>query len=317
MYRSRLDSQLGRESPRRGLAQQSCLFGAPRCEREVATVRRDPLEEAVSRRPLSGVRGSGLGPVIAFQIRASKLENPLQHGDHRIADLRRSPKTFGPDHFQPCVELLVSSFQSDRNDGLARGGMMDQATRGDGQQSEACRTYQVKAVSVASPAYNEAQGIEQVVRHWIEYLRRLPRLDRFEIVVCNDGSRDDTGVILDRLAAQLPELKPIHSDRNRGAGAVLERAIRHTTCDWVLLLDSDGQFPIENLAPMIEAVESRQLPCATGVRTKKDHWFARYGSRGSSIVANIFHGTRYRDFNAFSSWCTVPSYVPSGSRPTG
>lgn len=183
---------------------------------------------------------------------------------------------------------------------MGRLGMtcMDPATRGDGQHSEACRTYQVKAVSVASPAYNEAEGIEQVVRHWIEYLRGLPRLDRFEIVVCNDGSRDDTGDILDRLASQLPELKPIHSDRNRGAGAALERAIRHTTCDWVLLLDSDGQFPIENLPPMIEAVESRQLPCATGVRVKNDHWFARYGSRGSSIVANIFHGTRYRDFNS-------------------
>jgi len=175
---------------------------------------------------------------------------------------------------------------------------MNLTTQGEVDHSAPVRKYQVQSLSVASPAYNEAEGIEQVIRHWIAYLRGTPQLEEFEIIVCNDGSRDDTGQILDRIAAELPELRPVHSPRNRGAGAALERAIRHTTCEWVLLLDSDGQFPIENLPPMIAAVETRQVPCATGVRAKQDHWFARYGSWSSSVVANLFHGTRYRDFNS-------------------
>jgi glycosyltransferase involved in cell wall biosynthesis len=175
---------------------------------------------------------------------------------------------------------------------------MGQVTQTDNDKSLSSDTFKVESISVASPAYNEAEGIEHVVGHWIEYLRGIPQLQQFEIVVCNDGSRDDTGAILDRLAAQSPELKPIHSARNQGAGAALRRAIQHTTGDWVLLLDSDGQFPIENLLPMVEAVESRRVLCATGVRAKKDHWFARFGSWSSSVTANLFHGTRYRDFNS-------------------
>ena len=131
-----------------------------------------------------------------------------------------------------------------------------------------------------------------------DYLRNLSGIKTFEVVVCNDGSRDDTGAILDRIATELPELKPVHFARNQGAGAALAKAIRHTEAEWVLLLDSDGQFPIENLQLMIDAIDARQTLCATGVREKKDSWFARFGSWSSGLVCNIFHGTSYQDFSS-------------------
>ncbi len=99
------------------------------------------------------------------------------------------------------------------------GRHMNLATEGEADRSEPVCEYRVRTLSVASPAYNEAEGIERVVRQWLEYLRGIPQLEHFEIVVCNDGSRDDTGSILDRVAAEMPELRPIHSPRNRGAGA--------------------------------------------------------------------------------------------------
>ena len=71
----------------------------------------------------------------------------------------------------------------------------------------------IEAVSIAAPAYNEAEGIENVVRQWIDYLRCTPAITRFEVVVCNDGSRDDTGAIIDRVAAEVPELRPVHLGR--------------------------------------------------------------------------------------------------------
>src|SRR5690349_8059314 len=65
-------------------------------------------------------------------------------------------------------------------------------------------------LSIACPAYNEAAGIREVVEHWMEFLPTIPDLADFEVVVCNDGSRDDTGAILDALALRYPSLKPVH-----------------------------------------------------------------------------------------------------------
>jgi len=156
----------------------------------------------------------------------------------------------------------------------------------------------VETLSLAAPAYNEAEGIEPIVLHWVEYLQRLPAIERFEVVVCNDGSLDQTGTILDQLATRAPVLKPVHLARNQGAAASLATAIRQTREEWVLLIDSDGQFPIENLPRMIEAVEARQALCALGVRAKKDSPFARFGTWSSGLLCNLFHRTSCSDFNS-------------------
>jgi glycosyltransferase involved in cell wall biosynthesis len=156
----------------------------------------------------------------------------------------------------------------------------------------------IEAVSIAAPAYNEAEGIEDVVRHWIDYLRGSPAIKRFEVVVCNDGSRDDTGAIIDRLAAEFPELRPVHLGHNQGAAAALSAAIDQTSEDWVLLLDTDGQFPIENLSLAIASVEAHRALGAIGVRAKKDSLFAQFGTWSSGALCNLFHVSSYRDFNS-------------------
>src|SRR5215510_11559599 len=125
-------------------------------------------------------------------------------------------------------------------------------------------------LSVASPAYNEAVGVEKVVRRWLEYLETSPQFRDFEVILCNDGSRDDTGAILDGLARDFPALHPIHHAINKGAAAALATAIASSSGDWVLLLDADGQFPIENLPGLWQVVEQTGADAVIGFRTKKE-----------------------------------------------
>ena len=153
-------------------------------------------------------------------------------------------------------------------------------------------------LSVAAPAYNEAEGIEAVVTEWHGYLGGLPELESFEIVVCNDGSRDRTGEILDRLTLSFPGLRPLHFAQNQGAAAALNAAIAATTGDWVLLIDSDGQFPIQNLPDMMAALRKSGGSAAIGIRQKKDVAFAQFGSWASGQICNLAHGSRMRDFNS-------------------
>lgn len=157
----------------------------------------------------------------------------------------------------------------------------------------------IRQLSIAAPAYNESENARPVLDEWCSYLREKSSLDSFEIVICNDGSEDETGEILRELADATPQLIVVDHARNRGAAVALSTAIAHTTRPWVLLMDLDGQFPIAHFA----ALEAKQaeLGCEAvlGARTRKlDSAFARLGSSASGWLCNRFHGTSYRDFNS-------------------
>lgn len=154
-------------------------------------------------------------------------------------------------------------------------------------------------ISVAAPAYNEAENIAAVVRQWWDYLERQPSVGAWEIVVCDDGSTDSTAAILSDLQTGCPGLVVVHLDRNRGAGAAIAAAIAHTTLDWVVLLDSDGQYPIANLDRFLGRVLTGDGVAFSGARNRKaDRLPYRWGSAASGAVSNLLHRTRYRDFNS-------------------
>ena len=153
-------------------------------------------------------------------------------------------------------------------------------------------------LSVAAPAYNESEGIEAVIAEWHGFLSATPEVAEFEIVICNDGSKDRTGDILDRLTLRYPQLVPVHFQKNQGAAAALTAAIAATKGDWVLLMDSDGQFPVQALPDMLAALRRSGSLAAIGIRQKKDVPFARFGSWTSGSICNLVHGTRLADFNS-------------------
>ena len=79
----------------------------------------------------------------------------------------------------------------------------------------------------------------------------------------------------------------------------LTTAIAATQYDWVFLLDSDGQFPVENFERFGAALAKTSSHAMIGVRPiKKNSLFARFGSFVSGWICNVMHGTHYRDFNS-------------------
>ncbi|GIH76990.1 hypothetical protein Plo01_34190 [Planobispora longispora] len=154
-------------------------------------------------------------------------------------------------------------------------------------------------VSVAAPAFNEAENIAASVGEWREYLEGHPVIGAWEIVVCDDGSTDATRAILEELSRECPGLVVVGFTRNRGAGAAIAAAIAATRLDWVALLDSDGQFPIANLDGFLDRIRRGEGTAFSGARIRKaDGLPYRWGSALSGAVGNLLHGTRYRDFNS-------------------
>ena len=79
------------------------------------------------------------------------------------------------------------------------------------------------------PAYNDQHTIEGIVRTAAEEMRKVT--DNFEVLVVDDGSKDETGKILDRLAVELPYLRVTHHERNLGYGAALISGFKNAKKD--------------------------------------------------------------------------------------
>lgn len=105
------------------------------------------------------------------------------------------------------------------------------------------------SVSVCFPAYNEQATIESVLTEAHELLQGSG-LD-YEILVCNDGSADRTGRIIEEIAHRLPNIRVLSNPRNMGIHATFERLYREASKDFVFLNSTDRQWETSILFEML------------------------------------------------------------------
>ena len=123
-------------------------------------------------------------------------------------------------------------------------------------------------LSVVMPAYNEEAAIEGVVREHVAALEKLTStISDWEIVVVDDGSRDRTGEVLERLAREIPRLRVVRQE-NQGIFGAFTRAYREARGTHVYSTGSEGQWPAENIGPMRTKLESG-YGLAIGVRINR------------------------------------------------
>ncbi len=150
-------------------------------------------------------------------------------------------------------------------------------------------------LSVVMPAYNEVENIELTVRKCFDVVQSLG-LDA-EVVVCNDGSKDQTGSILEKLQGEFSGLKVVTHNPNQGYGAAMTAAIAASTGDIVASIDSDGQFDIADLKRLLPEFTDR-LDMLTGYRiAKKDTFIRVFGDRVMNRLIRLMFGVTYRDTN--------------------
>ncbi|CAN5743139.1 hypothetical protein BH24CHL6_BH24CHL6_06040 [soil metagenome] len=153
----------------------------------------------------------------------------------------------------------------------------------------------VAALSFFFPAHDEEANIEALVE---EALAVLPTLaDEFEIIAVNDGSRDATAEIADRLAADHPHVRVVHHSTNRGYGDALRSGFAAARHPLVCFLDGDRQFRVEDLGRLIERLAGRDEPdVVLGYRLKRADPFVRLlYARAYRLCLRIFFGLRVRD----------------------
>jgi len=145
----------------------------------------------------------------------------------------------------------------------------------------------ISSISVVLPAHNEEGNIEVVASRASEVLPTVAQ--QFEILIVDDGSKDRTGVIADRLAAENPNIKVIHHPRNRGYGHAWRSGIAAASGDWIFFMDSDRQFDIGDIGRL--TTQSEPYEIVTGYRISRNDPYYRFlvGSCFNVLVKLLFN----------------------------
>jgi polyisoprenyl-phosphate glycosyltransferase len=102
-------------------------------------------------------------------------------------------------------------------------------------------------LSVVAPVYDEEELIEEFVRRATAAVAGFP----FELILVNDGSKDRTPELLDRIADTDPRVRVVHLSRNFGHQAALTAGLEHARGDAVAMIDADLQDPPELIVEMM------------------------------------------------------------------
>ena len=105
------------------------------------------------------------------------------------------------------------------------------------------------------PAYNEEANIEDVIKQWHPICEKINADGhKVQLVIANDGSKDKTFAIMQKLQAKYPYLKPLDK-QNSGHGATvmyLYKYAMNNGADYIFQTDSDGQTLPEEFWQMWE-----------------------------------------------------------------
>lgn len=149
-------------------------------------------------------------------------------------------------------------------------------------------------LSVVLPAHNEEANIEIVVAQVLDTLPAF--VDDFEIIIVNDGSRDGTAAIVDRLGTASPRVRPLHHKVNRGYGAALTTGFKASTGDFVMFMDSDRQFNIADISLLAPFVG--KFDVVAGFRMlRNDPFHRRMFAETFNVVVRVLFDVHMRDID--------------------
>jgi undecaprenyl-phosphate 4-deoxy-4-formamido-L-arabinose transferase len=163
-------------------------------------------------------------------------------------------------------------------------------------------------VSLVIPVFNEERTLEEVCRRSCATLDELGK--PFELIVVDDGSRDGTWAVVEKLAAAEPRLRAVRLKKNFGQHPAMHAGLVRARGDVVVTMDADLQNVPEDLPKLIAAVEGG-ADVASGKRLgREDSWGRTLPSKMVNGMLRRFTGADVSDFG-----CAFNAYSRSALEP--
>jgi glycosyltransferase involved in cell wall biosynthesis len=159
----------------------------------------------------------------------------------------------------------------------------------------------VSSLSIVIPVYNSEQSLPLLLARLDSVLETLT--EQYEVILVNDGSRDNSARFIDSASTAYPWLRAIHLMRNYGQHNALLCGIRAAANEFVVTMDDDLQNPPEEI-PKLLAKLAENYDVVYGFPQKENHGMLRnLASRITKIsmqqAMGVHAASRISSFRAF------------------
>ncbi len=163
-----------------------------------------------------------------------------------------------------------------------------------------------KIISFAIPCYRSENTIGAVIDEIKEIVSKVSDEYDYEIVTVVDGSPDNVFNVLCDIAKDDTKVKVINLAKNYGQASAKIAALRHTTGDYIMILDDDGQCPVDRTLDLIEPLKHGADVVIADYPQKKQSLFKNFGSKINTYTSRIvldvpkdFHSTNFYALKKF------------------
>ena len=169
----------------------------------------------------------------------------------------------------------------------------------------------IPAISIIVPAYEEQARLGDSIKQILAYIKR--EKSPAELIVVDDGSRDDTAEIAEDAAAGFPDLptKVIRYETNRGKGHAVKTGLLAAQADIAVFSDADLSTPIEELPKLVKPIEDGAYDVTFGSRAldrsligTHQPWRREQGGKVMNLIIRTMSGLPFADtqcgFKAFN-----------------
>jgi len=153
-------------------------------------------------------------------------------------------------------------------------------------------------VSVLVPAKDEAENLPELLRQCAEALG--PAGFSFEVVVVNDGSRDDSAAVLTRLQAEYPFLRVVTHRRQRGIADALSSAADAARGDVYVFYPADLQYLPADIPTLVRPILDGEADIVTG--TKQGKYEKAFVSSIYNGLCRLLFGVQVTDLNSVKAY---------------
>jgi len=157
------------------------------------------------------------------------------------------------------------------------------------------------SLSIVIPAYNEEKRLPQTLDRILEWLKEQ-RLKFHEVIVVDDGSRDQTASVAEEYGKPPSPIRLLRNPGNKGKGYAVRHGMLDAAGEWILYTDADLSAPIEEQQKLYSAALAQEAVIAIGSRAVDrslvavhQSAFREYSGRFFNLVMRTVTGLPFHD----------------------
>lgn len=157
-------------------------------------------------------------------------------------------------------------------------------------------------LSIIVPAYNEEKTIGEILSRVLAV--KVKGIEKIEVIVVDDGSRDNTAVIVSEMTRKYKIITLIQHKKNKGKGSAVITGIKAATGDILLIQDADLEYNPADIPKLVEPILTKKARVVYGTRLRTSPKL--FGKQKTPLLLHFF-GNKFLSLTTsilYGSWIT-------------